>query len=768
MITLPRRPVPAPTPTPPRTDPPLPWITATIGGLSVLLAGGPVGVIVAGDRWIGYAAAAAVIVVASGLLLHRFGVPAVAAGQCAAVVMLLTALFTDDGLLGVLPGPTAVRGIGELIRSAGQQISVGIAPVPATPEILVLVTAAFGLLGVAVHLAVVSASAPAAAGVPLLAVFAIPAALADGLLPVWTVIAAAAGYGLLLMTGDGARARPATAIAVLRRLPAAAALVAAAVALAIGIGAGAGFVGTAGRFEGAGGGGNGGSIGLSPFTSLRGQLDDSGSVELLRVRGLDRASYLRALTLSEYVPGAGWRATPPAPGTPLPGEVQPQPPTPGQVLDVEVENMAFRDYWLPLYGEPLQVVGVPDAQWAYDRRSGTGYTLRPRQDDSWRERTLLPRPSADELRAAGEAGTPPAGYRTVTGVDPRVLALAERIVAGRDTPFDRAMALQDHFTGPDSSFRYSLQTAPGNGDDALVEFLTVGRTGYCEQFASAMAVMLRAVGVPARVAVGFTGGTDFGEYRSIRTSDAHAWVEAYFPGAGWVTFDPTPLTDGRTITPDYVLEARGEGGTAAALPSGELAPGRLPDGQPAPVPAPEPAPLGTDPAAPAPDPGSGWTLWPLAVLALLAAAAAGPTVLRRWQQRQRLAAVAAGGSAAAAAGWQELLAESTDRGVPSRASDTVRAAARRIVREHRLDLPAQQALRELIAAVEASWYGGRHPGSGELTGPVQAVRAAISSGSPLSLSGRLLPRSLRDRGPAATTAGDPTAGAHSGTAAHRS
>ena len=85
--------------------------------------------------------------------------------------------------------------LGELIGGAGRQISVSIAPVAATPEILVLLTASFGLLAVAVHLAAVSAGAPAAAGVPLLAVFAIPAALADGLLPVgpWSRRPAATG-----------------------------------------------------------------------------------------------------------------------------------------------------------------------------------------------------------------------------------------------------------------------------------------------------------------------------------------------------------------------------------------------------------------------------------------------------------------------------------------------------------------------------------------------------------------------------------------------
>jgi transglutaminase-like putative cysteine protease len=733
MITSTRPPPTAPAAPRPR----LPWVTVLAAGTAVLLAGTPVFSVVQGTGWVGYAAAAVGVVGGSGLLLHRFGVSAVAAGQCVAVLLLLIALFTER----VLPGPTAIGELGSLITGAGRQIGLETAPVPPTPEILALLTAAFGLLAVAVHLAAVSATAPAAAGVPLLTVFAIPTALADGLLPVPVLAAAAAGYGLLLLTG--ARPRAMTRRAVLRRLPAAAGLVTVAVVLAVGIGSGAGFVGTAGRFSGSPG--SAGAIGLSPFTSLRGQLVDGDPVELLRVRGLGRGAYLRALTLNDYLPGVGFRAARPAPGTPLPGPVQPRPAVPGEVIDVQVENVEFRDYWLPLPGEPLAVAGLPDGQWVYDRGSGTGYTLRPRQDDTWSGQVLLPRPTAAELRATADATGAALEYRGVSGLDPRVTALAERVVAGRQNAFDRAMALQDFFTGPGSEFRYSLQTAPGRGDDALVEFLTVGRAGYCEQFASAMAVMLRAVGIPSRVAVGFTAGTDLGDYRSIRTSDAHAWVEAYFPGTGWVGFDPTPLSDGRAIAPEYVLQAREEAARAAApVTQGDLGPGRVEQDEPAP--APDPAAAAPDPAAPAPDDGAGGPAWPtvgaLLVGAVLVGGVLAPAALRRRQRDRRLAAVAAGGPAAADAGWRELLAESADRGVPSPPSDTVRGAARRMVREHRLDGPAQEALRTVIGAVEASWYGGRHPGVDELSGPVRTVQAGLTTGTPLPLRARLLPRSV--------------------------
>ncbi len=722
---------PVPAPTAAR----VPWVSTVGAGVAVLLAGAPISAVVQGGSWLGHAAVVVAAVVAVGLLLHRAGAAAVAAGQCASVLLVLTALFTENGILGLVPGPAAMREFGALIAAAAEQVHDGAIPVQSTPEILFLVTAAFGLFAVTVHLAAVSAGAPAAAGVPLLAMFAVPAALVDDLLPWSAMAAAAAGFGVLLVARDGAR----------RHFPGGAAIVAGAVVLALGIGAMAGFVGTAGRFtSGTGAGGSGGSIGLSPFTALRGQLDQTVPVELFRVRGLPQATYLRALTLRDYVPNSGWQATAPDPGVPLPGPITAGSGGAAGSADVEIENVSFRDYWLPLFGRPLGVSDLADGRWAYDARSGTAYTSRPRQD-SWRQQAELTVPTLGQLRASrgGADGVEPP-YLNVEGVDPRIGELAAQVVAGRTTAFDRALALQDYFTGPDSTFTYSFQTAPGGGDDALVEFLTIGRTGYCEQFASALAVMLRTVGVPARVAVGFTAGIESGDYRSITTADAHAWVEAWFPELGWTTFDPTPLTDGRAITPRYVLEARAEAAAKAAPRAGDL-PGLNEQSTPAPGTA------STAPEPPAPEKaaqattGTAVPLWPPAVLLAVVLAALAPAGLRGRQRRRRLASVSAGGPDAASAGWAELLAESADRGAATPPNDTVRAAARRLVREHRLDPESQQALRVVVGAVEASWYDEDHSDTGTLAGPFRTVRAGIMTGSALTIRKRLLPRSVMSR-----------------------
>lgn len=708
----------------------LPWIAAAGAGIATLLASAPLGAIIQGWTWLGHAALAAVVVVTLGLALHRLGPVAVVVGQCVGLLLLLTTIFTDSPV----PGPAAFARFAALGAGAGAQIAGGVAPVPATPEILFLVSVAFAVVLVAVYGAAVLARAPAAAGVPLLAVFAVPAALDDSLLPWQAVVCAAAGFGVLLVMRDGARTQRVGGVA----------LVAVAVVAALGIGAASTFVGTAGRFSGAGAGG-GGAIGLTPFTTLRGQLTQESPTELFEVRGLPQPAYLRALTLSTYVPDVGWQATRPGPGPDLPGTLGVVAGPSVRIAAVDVRNLGFKDYWLPMYGQPIAVTGL-SGRWTYDERSGTAYTARPRAEDGWQQMADFAAPTAGQLRDARGSTSPVALYLDTSGVDRRVVDLARQVTNGADNPFDKAIALQEFFTGPASTFRYSLQTAPGNGDDALVEFLTTGKTGYCEQFAAAMAVMLRSVGVPARVAVGFTGGSAAGDHRTVSTSDAHAWVEAWFPGHGWLIFDPTPLTDGRTIVPPYVAEAQAEAGAAAGAPAGAN-PADAPSQEPTPQPSPTPEPAAPDVPVPA-APSAGLPLWPLlpvGIVALLACALLAPAFLRDRIRKQRLAAVAAGGPEAAAAGWAELLAESADRGVPAKESDTVRASARRLVREHHLDTDAQQHLRQVVGLVEAGWYGGRHPAAGALTEPLAGVLAALAAATPLSLRDRLLPRSVLRR-----------------------
>ncbi|HWP34347.1 MAG TPA: DUF3488 and transglutaminase-like domain-containing protein, partial [Thermodesulfobacteriota bacterium] len=152
----------------------------------------------------------------------------------------------------------------------------------------------------------------------------------------------------------------------------------------------------------------------------------------------------------------------------------------------------------------------------------------------------LSRPPASALRAAGRRY--PAGferYLTLPPLDPRVARLARAVTAGATTPYDQAIALEQHLR---TAYAYSLEVRPSGRQPPLEEFLFETRAGYCEYSATAMAILLRVLGIPSRLVSGFLGGewNEYGGYYIVRQSDAHTWVEAYFPGEGWVAFDPTP------------------------------------------------------------------------------------------------------------------------------------------------------------------------------------------------------------------------------------
>ncbi len=137
-------------------------------------------------------------------------------------------------------------------------------------------------------------------------------------------------------------------------------------------------------------------------------------------------------------------------------------------------------------------------------------------------------------------------------LDPRIAALAKTLVRG-ETPAKRALALESALR---RDWTYSLAGDQDN-DAPLLDFLFGKRHGHCEYFATAMAVMLRTQGIPARVVNGFLGGeqNEFGGYRMIKQGDAHSWVEAYMPGAGWHSFEPTPAAGQLAPVDDGVAAA---------------------------------------------------------------------------------------------------------------------------------------------------------------------------------------------------------------------
>jgi len=130
-------------------------------------------------------------------------------------------------------------------------------------------------------------------------------------------------------------------------------------------------------------------------------------------------------------------------------------------------------------------------------------------------------------------------YLQVPTGSEQVADLAHRVTQRDSTPFEQTQAILQHLL---ENYRYSLESDTAQLDHPLEEFLFTRKTGYCEHYATAMVVMLRTVGIPARLVTGFlaTEWNDYGGYFTVRQRDAHAWVEVYFPHSGWITMDPTP------------------------------------------------------------------------------------------------------------------------------------------------------------------------------------------------------------------------------------
>ncbi|NIH81227.1 transglutaminase TgpA family protein [Amycolatopsis viridis] len=779
-------------------------------GLATLCASTSLTGVVGGVGWLGYVTVAVVLVAATGLALRAVRTPTVVVGlaQLVALLLLITGVFTSNGIVGVIPGPTALDELNGVLTAAFDQIRSGLPPVDATPPILCLVTIAIGLVAVLVDTLTVTASAPAATGLVLLCVYAVPASLADGMLPWWTfVLGASAFAGLLAVDGNHRHRRWRNRDSPgLGNAPAAASAPVAVVAVALVLGLVAGSavtaVGTVGRLPGSGQSGAGagsGGLGVNPFTSLRGMLDQGTTVDLFRVRGLGNDKrLLRAFTLDTYRPNRGWSL----PDGPMPAGFpanQPLPAAPGddgagEARQIQIEPLNWVDVWMPVYGQLRGLQGVPPG-WYYDPGSGAVFSERKQRIAPYLEAASLAEPSKDRLESATAGGGDiPATYSQITGVDPRVVTLTQNLAAGARTDFDKASAIWRYFSA-ENGFTYDTATAAATDSDALADFLLNGKRGFCEQFASAMAVMLRVLHLPARVAVGFTSGYADGDARLITSQDAHAWVEVYFRDLGWVSFDPTPRSDGRGYVPPYLqsgaTSSSSTGSEDEDVPSvstTRVAPSGAPETQGSVA---HPGATQATPAGSAP----GWTGWtalvlvlialaltagafvalrtlrgrpaawlPLAaagawlvavvltawlvhwvlalVLLLLAVAGLAPVVLREIHRHRRLTAIGEGRPGAADAAWAELMDECTDRGMPIPPSDTVRTAAQKLATQHHLDDEGKAHLRTVIGAVERSWYSPAEAMDENFASAFQGLRRSLERNAPMSWRGRLFPRSV--------------------------
>lgn len=412
------------------------------------------------------------------------------------------------------------------------------------------------------------------AGLPLLAVYTVPVSMLDGGLAWWIFALSAAGFLALLflqeneqiarwgrpLGSDPTVTDPSTfTVRTGTARASAGAIGGVATALAITVPLAIPTLDLHVFDFGPGSGGDDEITLENPMTDLRRDLKRENDIPLLRVTTDDPTpSYLRISVLNRFSDEewtSGDRAIPTdqvADGA-MPELDGVSDTVPRREYDYEVSiGSAFRSTWLPTQA-PVSAI-TADGDWRYDDSTMDFLAGRKGLDTAGLDYAMTAVDldlDAEKMAAAPSVPTAVGSSFVEVPDDLSELArdLAAEVTATASSPFEKAVALQNWFRDG-GGFTYSLEVELGNGSDDLDAFLT-DKVGYCEQFASAMAVMAREVGIPARVAVGFLtpqrlDASSF-EYSSF---DLHAWPEIFIPGSGWVAFEPTPA-DRASGVPSY-------------------------------------------------------------------------------------------------------------------------------------------------------------------------------------------------------------------------
>ncbi|GAT64829.1 transglutaminase [Planomonospora sphaerica] len=743
-----------------------------------------------GGAWFWTSLGIILVVTGIGVLATRYTLPywLVPPAQLTAVWIYLTAVFAGSQAWALaVPTKDSVLRLAELATDGFADIQRFAVPVPSTSGITLLTCSGVGLVAICVDFLAVRLRRAALAGLPLLSLFVVPASFLDDPLGWWVVVLGALGF-LGLLVADGRERvghwgrtvlvrrapsfvapRPAddpsalrlsgkrvgfTAIALAILLPALLPTLEPDPLFGFGVGSGKGGSGSAISFP-------------NPVANLRRELSlPANSTVLTYLTSDNSPRYLRLYSLDVF-DGEQWTMTKPVGRAEDRTSAGPLPPAPGQgpgvpaaqvttriTVSEEVEDLKF----LPLPYPPGTI--RIDGDWRPDRETLMVFSHSDTAGGaSYEVVSAEPRPTAAMLKAAGPA---PEAVRErylplPDGLPSEIRRLAEEVTGEGATPYEKAILLQEFFTTK-GGFTYSLATQ-GHDGSALADFLLRSRSGYCEQFAASMAVLARVLGIPSRVAIGYTGGGSVSGRWNVRTHDSHAWPELYFEGAGWLRFEPTPsgpVGQASGSRPPYtypeVLTDRGAepsatpsaGSTGADPSSGPSAARRNPaldrDFGGVPLAVDEGVPVAAKVGI-----GVAAALLVLLVPALLgygtrrrrrslysreaapgresgpaseAAEPAGVTAVRAEHGRT---------AAAVTAAWADLDDALCDYGMAREPSESPRALARRLVRQYGFDAEAAASVTRIAAAVERLLFARAPGAAGPLTEDVRRVRRALAA-----------------------------------------
>ncbi|GGN04002.1 hypothetical protein FHR83_001183 [Actinoplanes campanulatus] len=768
-----------------------------VAAAATLLAAAPLSSIFKDWTWLMQCLLTVLLIQGAAVATRTFRFPtwAQTVSMVAAFVLSLTWLFPSGGEF-FIPQPDTFGHWMDLIHQAGEDTRSYGVPVPDRDGLLFVTVFGVGVVAIAVDLLTAVFRRPALAGLPMLAIYSIPVAIYLDSVPPVPFMIGAVGYMWLLVadnvdrvrrfgrrfTGDGRDVdvwEPSPLAAAGRRIGVVGVLAAVVLPLAVPTVSGGllSQITQSGPGMGTGpGNGNGGRINL--FASLSGQLNHSETVKLLQVKTDEPEPFYLRFGVAEVLTENGFAHDTPkgdslSKGLPDPRQVAAtsaarytQHQAQVQVTDRLQQNMA------PLYSYALSV-GNLNGNWAYDPSqqvlfSGRATTKEQRYDITY----LRPTFNAAALRQSDslDPGDPLMAF-TARPPDATVEEKVAALIAGKDNDYDKVRAIYDSFS-QEKGFKYSLSVPSTGKASEVAEFLN-NKAGYCQQYAAAMAWMVRAADIPARVAFGFTRGKAIGDNTyEITNRNAHAWTEVYFQGFGWVPFDATPSAavtgSARSAwAPDVDRPA-----PAASTSTGPGATGANSSAGPGAAERPNRAENEgnqTGAAGPITDETSWTGLWIAGGVALIIALLLVPALRRILVRRRRHAATvpspapavlsAEGGEGItditvtsdtgraredAHAAWDELIDSMIDYQVLVDPTETPRITAQRLIRESSLTGDPAEAATLLGTAEERARYARLPLQGAELAVALTRVRSGMAEGAPTGTRVRalLLPPSV--------------------------
>ncbi len=499
-------------------------------------------------------------------LLVRRSILLATAASAAALLVAIGFLVFPETTRFALPTLSTLRAIGDSLKHVGQDADLTVAPAPPVASLLLAGVTAVWTAAFAAHSLAFRARSPLLALTPLAALLAFAGVVVeDGSRPMYVLVFVLGS--LIVLFGDAVRRlrlwgpisawRGRHGFAARSRSSARGAWRVAAGTLGIALflpwllpGFGAGSILRLDQ-------GSPRGFSVNPIDDIRPRLIDNPDVVAFTVQ-TNHPTYWRTNTLDTF-DGTTWRESDDLHRNAVSIQAPDAIPrlaadTPSLASDSDLVHVTQRVQFLGLNQPSMPIAGAPKAvqisngSLRYDLASGTllsSEISRPGVELTAVSDVIVPSP--EELNAVTSLAAPddfytllPPGQATL-----RIRDIARAFAASGLTPYQKVLAIQQRLKG----WQYDIHVPPSTSDDALLRFLQTTHRGYCQQFAGAMAVLLRTLGYPARVAIGFTSGvydTRSQRYR-VTLGDEHAWVEVRFPGYGWLMFDPTPTRDNPAV-----------------------------------------------------------------------------------------------------------------------------------------------------------------------------------------------------------------------------